>query len=152
MSTRASAHGRAASANKSAYVAAKHGVVGLTKVTALETAGSGITCNAICPGWVLTPLVKKQIEDRASATGQSYEEAKLEMVAAKTTSQEFSTPQQIGRLATSLFSPSAAQSMGAAPLLDGGRRVVEAARAKAGAWTCRCSGWRQHVQHTKTKA
>src|SRR3546814_14384647 len=95
MSTRASAHGRAASANKSAYVAAKHGVVGLTKVTALETAGSGITCNAICPGWVLTPLVKKQIEDRAAATGQSYEEAKLEMVVEKTPSQEFSTP--IGR-------------------------------------------------------
>src|SRR3546814_4319663 len=77
----ASAHGLSASANKSAYVAAKHGVVGLTKVTALETAGSGITCNAICPGWVLTPLVKKQIEDRAAATGQRYEEAKLGMVA-----------------------------------------------------------------------
>src|SRR3546814_15665100 len=64
----ASAHGLSASANKSAYVAAKHGVIGLTKVTALETAGSGITCNAICPGWVLTPLVKKQIDDRAAAT------------------------------------------------------------------------------------
>src|SRR3546814_6464507 len=61
----ASAHGLAASPEKSAYVAAKHGIIGLTKVTALETAGAGITCNAICPGWVLTPLVKKQIEGRA---------------------------------------------------------------------------------------
>ncbi len=71
----ASAHGLSASPEKAAYVAAKHGVVGLTKVVALETAGSGITCNAICPGWVLTPLVAKQIDARAEAAGSSWDEA-----------------------------------------------------------------------------
>lgn len=86
----ASAHGLSASPQKSAYVAAKHGVVGLTKVTALETAGSGITCNAICPGWVLTPLVKKQIEDRARSSGRSFDEEKLDLVAEKTPSKDFS--------------------------------------------------------------
>jgi 3-hydroxybutyrate dehydrogenase len=116
----ASAHGLSASANKSAYVAAKHGIVGLTKVTALETAGSGITCNAICPGWVLTPLVKKQIEDRAAATGRSYEETKLEMVAEKTPSKDFSTPEQIGGLAAFLCSSAADQITGAPLSIDGG--------------------------------
>jgi 3-hydroxybutyrate dehydrogenase len=116
----ASAHGLAASANKSAYVAAKHGIVGLTKVTALEAAGSGITCNAICPGWVLTPLVKKQIEDRAKASGQSYEEAKLELVAEKTPSQDFSTPEQIGGLAAFLCTAAADQITGAPLSIDGG--------------------------------
>src|SRR3546814_14896770 len=65
------------SSDLSAYVAAKHGIIGLTKVTALETAGAGITCNAICPGWVLTPLVKKQIEARAKAENRSYEAARV---------------------------------------------------------------------------
>jgi 3-hydroxybutyrate dehydrogenase len=101
-------------------VAAKHGIVGLTKVTALETGGSGITCNAICPGWVLTPLVKKQIEDRAAASGRSYDEAKLELVAEKTPSKEFSTPEQIGGLAVFLCSASADQITGAPLSIDGG--------------------------------
>jgi len=116
----ASAHGLSASANKSAYVAAKHGIVGLTKVTALETGGSGITCNAICPGWVLTPLVQKQIEARAAASGRSYEEEKLDLVAEKTPSKDFSTPAQIGGLAVFLCSPSADQITGAPLSIDGG--------------------------------
>ena len=116
----ASAHGLSASANKSAYVAAKHGIVGLTKVTALETGGSGITCNAICPGWVLTPLVKKQIEDRAKASGKSFDEEKLALVAEKTPSKEFSTPEQIGGLAVFLCSASADQITGAPLSIDGG--------------------------------
>jgi len=116
----ASAHGLSASANKSAYVAAKHGIVGLTKVTALETGGSGITCNAICPGWVLTPLVKKQIEDRAKASGKSYEEEKLALVAEKTPSKDFSTPEQIGGFAVFLCSASADQITGAPLSIDGG--------------------------------
>ncbi|MEQ8354721.1 MAG: 3-hydroxybutyrate dehydrogenase [Kiloniellaceae bacterium] len=116
----ASAHGLAASPHKAAYVAAKHGIVGLTKVTALETGGSGITCNAICPGWVLTPLVKKQIEDRAAESGKSYDEEKLELVAEKTPSKEFSTPQQIGGLAVFLCSAAAEQITGAPLSIDGG--------------------------------
>jgi len=116
----ASAHGLSASANKSAYVAAKHGIVGLTKVTALETGGSGITCNAICPGWVLTPLVKKQIEDRAAKSGRSFEEEKLNLVAEKTPSKDFSTPEQIGGFAVFLCSPSADQITGAPLSIDGG--------------------------------
>src|SRR6202043_2129168 len=71
----ASAHGLVASAEKVAYVAAKHGVVGLTKVVAIETADHGVTCNAICPGWVMTPLVAQQVEARAEAVGKSFEEA-----------------------------------------------------------------------------
>lgn len=116
----ASAHGLAASANKSAYVAAKHGVIGLTKVTALETAGSGITCNAICPGWVLTPLVEKQIRDRAAEAGRSYEEMKVDLVAEKTPTKDFATPAQIGGLAVFLCSPSADQITGAPLSIDGG--------------------------------
>ncbi|MEQ9609782.1 MAG: 3-hydroxybutyrate dehydrogenase [Kiloniellaceae bacterium] len=116
----ASAHGLTASPCKVAYVAAKHGIVGMTKVTALETGGSGITCNAICPGWVLTPLVKKQIEDRAKASGKSYEEEKLALVAEKTPSKDFSTPEQIGGLAVFLCSPSADQITGAPLSIDGG--------------------------------
>ena len=116
----ASAHGLTASPQKSAYVAAKHGIVGLTKVTALETAGAGITCNAICPGWVLTPLVKKQIEDRAKASGRSYDEEKLDLVAEKTPSKDFSTPEQIGGLAVFLCSPAADQITGAPLSIDGG--------------------------------
>ncbi|MGF1594755.1 MAG: 3-hydroxybutyrate dehydrogenase [Kiloniellaceae bacterium] len=116
----ASAHGLSASANKSAYVAAKHGIVGLTKVTALETGGSGITCNAICPGWVLTPLVDQQIRDRAAESGRSYEETKLALVAEKTPSKDFSTPEQIGGLAAFLCSPAADQITGAPISIDGG--------------------------------
>ena len=116
----ASAHGLVASPQKVAYVAAKHGIMGLTKVTALETGGSGITCNAICPGWVLTPLVKKQIEDRAAKSGRSFDEEKLDLVAEKTPSKEFSTPEQLGGLAVFLCSPSADQITGVPLSSDGG--------------------------------
>ena len=98
----ASTHGLVASAQKAAYVAAKHGVVGLTKVTALETATTGVTCNAICPGWVLTPLVQKQIEARAASEGIPVEQAKRELLAEKQPSHEFVTPEQLGDLAVFL--------------------------------------------------
>ena len=116
----ASAHGLVASANKSAYVAAKHGLVGLTKVLALETAETGVTCNAICPGWVLTPLVDKQIRARAAAEGKSYEDAKLDLVGEKHPSKEFVTPEQLAELAIFLCSPGAAQMRGQALAMDGG--------------------------------
>ena len=116
----ASAHGLTASPEKAAYVAAKHGVVGLTKVVALETAGSGITCNAICPGWVLTPLVAKQIDARAEASGASWDEEKVELLKEKTPSLEFATPEQIGALAVFLSSEAAAQITGAPLSIDGG--------------------------------
>jgi 3-hydroxybutyrate dehydrogenase len=116
----ASTHGLVASSEKSAYVAAKHGVVGLTKVVALETAPAGITCNAICPGWVLTPLVEKQINDRASREGISVDRAKAELLAEKQPSHEFATPEQIGALAVFLCSDAAAQITGATLPVDGG--------------------------------
>ena len=116
----ASAHGLVASAQKVAYVAAKHGVVGLTKVVALETATTGVTCNAICPGWVLTPLVQKQIDDRAAREGIPVETAKLGLVSEKQPSHEFVTPEQIGALAVFLCSDAAAQIRGAAYSIDGG--------------------------------
>lgn len=116
----ASAHGLVASANKSAYVAAKHGIVGLTKVVALETAQTGVTCNAICPGWVLTPLVQAQIDKRAAAEGISVEKAKIELLAEKQPSLEFVTPEQLGGLAVFLCSDDAAQVRGAAWNMDGG--------------------------------
>jgi len=116
----ASAHGLVASVEKSAYVAAKHGIVGLTKVVALENARTGITCNAICPGWVLTSLVQKQIDARAAETGQSVEQAKIALVAEKQPSQEFVTPEQLGELTVFLCSAAAAQVRGAAWAMDGG--------------------------------
>ena len=116
----ASAHGLVASPQKAAYVTAKHGVVGLTKVVALETATTGITCNAICPGWVLTPLVQKQIDDRAAREGIPAEKAKLDLVSEKQPSHEFVTPAQIGALAVFLCSEAAAQIRGAALSVDGG--------------------------------
>jgi 3-hydroxybutyrate dehydrogenase len=116
----ASAHGLSASVNKSAYVAAKHGVVGLTKAVALEVATRGITCNAICPGWVLTPLVEKQIRDRAEEAGIGYEQMKVKLVADRTPTQEYVTPAQIGGLAAFLCSPAADQMTGAALSIDGG--------------------------------
>jgi 3-hydroxybutyrate dehydrogenase len=115
----ASTHGLVASPQKSAYVAAKHGVVGLTKVVALETATTGITCNAICPGWVLTPLVQKQVDARAKANGVSQEEAKLGLLSEKTPSLDFVTPEQIGALAVFLCSEAAKQIRGAALPVDG---------------------------------
>jgi 3-hydroxybutyrate dehydrogenase len=116
----ASVHGLVASPFKAAYVAAKHGVVGLTKVIALETAETGVTCNAICPGWVLTPLVKKQIEDRAAREGIPVERAQAELLAEKQPSKAFVTPEQIGELALYLCSPAAAQITGHALAIDGG--------------------------------
>ncbi|GGJ85941.1 3-hydroxybutyrate dehydrogenase [Pseudomonas matsuisoli] len=115
----ASAHGLVASAGKSAYVAAKHGVVGLTKATALETATTGVTCNAICPGWVLTPLVQKQIDKLAEPHGD-LERAKRELLAEKHPSVEFVTPEQLGELALFLCSDAAVQVRGAAWSIDGG--------------------------------
>jgi 3-hydroxybutyrate dehydrogenase len=116
----ASAHGLVASAQKSAYVAAKHGLVGLTKVCALETAQTGITCNAICPGWVLTPLVQKQIDQRAAREGIAVEQAKKELLAEKQPSGEFVTPEQLGALAVFLCGDAASQVRGAAWNVDGG--------------------------------
>jgi 3-hydroxybutyrate dehydrogenase len=116
----ASAHGLVASPQKAAYVTAKHGVVGLTRVVALETATTGVTCNAICPGWVLTPLVQKQIDDRAAREKIAAGKAKLDLVSEKQPSQEFVTPEQIGALAVFLCSPAAAQIRGAALSIDGG--------------------------------
>jgi 3-hydroxybutyrate dehydrogenase len=116
----ASAHGLVASANKVAYVAAKHGVVGITKVVALETAQTGVTCNAICPGWVLTPLVQKQIDDLAAREKLAPEVAKARLLGEKQPSGEFVTPEQIGALAAFLCSESAAQIRGASLPVDGG--------------------------------
>jgi 3-hydroxybutyrate dehydrogenase len=116
----ASAHGVVGSVQKSAYVAAKHGVIGLTKVTALETAKTGVTCNAICPGWVLTPLVQKQVDARAAAGNISNDEAKSDLLLEKQPSGEFVTPDQLGELAVFLCSEAAIQVRGAAWNMDGG--------------------------------
>lgn len=116
----ASTHGLVASVNKVAYVAAKHGVVGLTKVVALETAQTGITCNAICPGWVLTPLVQKQVDARAKADGITQEQAKTVLLAEKQPSGRFTTVEQIGALAVFLCSAAADNITGAALPIDGG--------------------------------
>ncbi len=115
----ASAHGLVASAEKSAYVAAKHGMVGLTKVVALETAKTGVTCNAICPGWVLTPLVMQQIEARAEKNGTSVAEEKEKLLAEKQPSGEFVTVEQLGDLTLFLCSEGAAQIRGQAIAMDG---------------------------------
>jgi 3-hydroxybutyrate dehydrogenase len=116
----ASAHGLVASANKSAYVAAKHGIVGLTKVVALENAKTGITCNAVCPGWVLTPLVQAQVDVRAKNEGTSIEQAKVNLLSEKQPSQEFVTPDQLGGLVAFLCSEDAKEVRGAAWNMDGG--------------------------------
>jgi len=116
----ASAHGLVGSAQKSAYVAAKHGLVGLTKVTALETAQTGVTCNAICPGWVLTPLVQKQVDARAAKNGISIDQAKRELLMEKQPSGEFVTPEQLAGLAVFLCSDAANQVRGVAWNMDGG--------------------------------
>jgi 3-hydroxybutyrate dehydrogenase len=116
----ASVHGLVASAEKSAYVAAKHGIVGLTKVTALETATTGITCNAICPGWVLTPLVQKQVDARAAQAGVSNEEAKKQLLAEKEPSLQFTTPEELGELAVFLCSDAGRNVRGVAWNMDGG--------------------------------
>ncbi|MEJ1994664.1 MAG: 3-hydroxybutyrate dehydrogenase [Limibacillus sp.] len=120
----ASAHGKVASPNKSAYVAAKHGVVGLTKVTALENAGKGVTCNAICPGWVRTDLVERQIEALAEKLGVSVEEGAVELLREKQPSLQFVTPEQLGGFAVFLCGPAAEQITGAALSMDGGWTAI----------------------------
>ena len=115
----ASVHGLVASKDKSAYVAAKHGVIGLSKTLALETARTGVTCNAICPGWVVTPLVQQQIDKRI-AEGSDPEQAREQLLAEKQPSGEFVTPEQLGELALFLCSEGAAQVRGAAWNMDGG--------------------------------
>jgi len=115
----ASTHGLVASVEKSAYVAAKHGVIGLTKAIALETAKTGVTCNAICPGWVLTPLVQQQIDARAKRDGLTNDQAKAALLGEKQPSGEFATPEQIGAVCVFLCSDAAAQMRGAAVPVDG---------------------------------
>jgi 3-hydroxybutyrate dehydrogenase len=116
----ASAHGLVASGQKAAYVASKHGVIGLTKVAAIELANAGITCNAICPGWVLTPLVQQQLEARATRENISVEEAKRQFLAEKQPMAKFTTPETIGATAVFLCSDAAATITGAAMSVDGG--------------------------------
>ncbi|MGA9062153.1 MAG: 3-hydroxybutyrate dehydrogenase [Terracidiphilus sp.] len=116
----ASTHGLVASVGKSAYVASKHGLIGLTKVVALETAGAGITCNAICPGWVLTPLVQQQLEEKASAEGLDLEQATRKLLLEKQPSGSFITIEQIGALAVFLCNEAASNLTGACIPVDGG--------------------------------
>jgi 3-hydroxybutyrate dehydrogenase len=116
----ASAHGLVASGQKVAYVAAKHGVVGATKVAAIETAPHGITVNAICPGWVLTPLVQAQLEARAQQEGTDVETQKRKLVAEKQPLVQFTTPEQIGALSVFLCSDGASTITGSAQSIDGG--------------------------------
>jgi 3-hydroxybutyrate dehydrogenase len=116
----ASVHGLVASTQKAAYVAAKHGVVGLTKVVALETAETGVTCNAICPGWVLTPLVQKQIDALAERERTPVAKAQAQLLREKQPSLDFATPGQIGALTAFLCSDDASQIRGAALPVDGG--------------------------------
>jgi 3-hydroxybutyrate dehydrogenase len=116
----ASVHGLVGSPLKAAYVAAKHGLVGLTKVVALETAGSGITCNAICPGWVLTPILDTQLQTVADRDGVSLEEAKMSLLQEKTPSKEFVMPNEVGSMVLYLCSDDARQVTGATLTIDGG--------------------------------
>jgi 3-hydroxybutyrate dehydrogenase len=116
----ASVHGLVASPLKSAYVAAKHGLVGFTKAVALETASTNVTVNAICPGWVLTPLVQKQIDDRVSMMNISPADAAMDLLLEKQPSLQFVSPQQIADLVVFLCSPHANSIRGAAWNIDGG--------------------------------
>jgi 3-hydroxybutyrate dehydrogenase len=116
----ASAHGLVASGQKVAYVAAKHGLVGLTKTVAIEAANDGVTCNAICPGWVLTPLVQLQIDARAKASGKTVKEAEVALVSEKQPMHSFTKPESIGALAVFLCGDAAATMTGSAYSIDGG--------------------------------
>ncbi|MCB2134419.1 MAG: 3-hydroxybutyrate dehydrogenase [Rhodobacteraceae bacterium] len=116
----ASAHGLTASPYKSAYIAAKHGIVGLSKTTALETAGQGITCNAICPGYVLTPLVEAQIPDQMKAHGMDRETVVREVMLARQPSRQFATVEEIGGTTVFLCSAAANQITGTTISVDGG--------------------------------
>jgi len=115
----ASVHGLVGSRDKAAYVAAKHGILGLTKVVALETAATGVTCNAICPGWVLTPLVQRQIDDLTQRERIAQDQARGRLLAEKQPSREFATSAQIGALAAFLCTDDALQIRGAALPVDG---------------------------------
>ncbi|HEY3046081.1 MAG TPA: 3-hydroxybutyrate dehydrogenase [Polaromonas sp.] len=116
----ASVHGLVGSAEKSAYVASKHGIVGLTKVTALENATTGVTCNAICPGWVLTPMVQKQLDAKVAAGGISNEAATAQLLGEKEPSLQFTTPDELGALAVFFCSPAGNNVRGVAWNMDGG--------------------------------
>jgi 3-hydroxybutyrate dehydrogenase len=116
----ASAHGLVASAQKSAYVAAKHGIVGLTKVAGIELANTGVTCNAICPGWVLTPLVQKQIDARAGRDGKPVDQVRVELLSEKQPMLDFTTPEQIGAMGVYLCSDVARTITGTTLSIDGG--------------------------------
>jgi len=116
----ASVHGLVGSPQKAAYVSAKHGLVGLTKVVALETAQTGVTCNAICPGWVLTPLVQKQVEARAAEQQVSIDDARFGLLSEKQPSAEFVTPDDLADLVLFLCSPAGRQVRGVAWNMDGG--------------------------------
>ena len=116
----ASAHGLVASTQKVAYVSAKHGLVGLTKVVAMETANAGVTCNAICPGWVLTPLVQQQIDARAKASGTSVKDEAIKLLSEKQPMHEFTKPESIGALAVFLCTDAAETITGSAYSIDGG--------------------------------
>jgi 3-hydroxybutyrate dehydrogenase len=116
----ASVHGLVASVNKAAYVAAKHGLVGLTRAVGLETAGSGVTCNAICPGWTRTELIEPQIMARAAQLGVDREEGARHLLGEKQPSRQFVMVEQLGQLAVFLCSEAASQITGAALPVDGG--------------------------------
>jgi 3-hydroxybutyrate dehydrogenase len=116
----ASVHGLVGSNQKAAYVAAKHGIIGLTKVIGLETAEVDITCNAICPGWVLTPLVEKQIRDRAAIENISYEQASSKLLFEKQPSLKFAKPEDIGTIALFLCGKGSEQITGTTLTADGG--------------------------------
>jgi 3-hydroxybutyrate dehydrogenase len=119
-----SVHGQVASSQKAAYVASKHGLIGFTKVCALETAETGITANALCPGWVCTPLVEEQIHLRAEKSGRSIEEESLALLSEKQPSKAFATPKQLGETCLFLCSHAASQMTGTSLTMDGGWTAV----------------------------
>src|SRR4029079_12057660 len=134
----ASAHGLVGSAFKSAYVAAKHGMLGLTKVTGLETAEQVITCNAICPGYVYTPLVEAQIEGQAKAHGIPREQVIREVLLAQQPNKRFATTDELGDIAVFLATDAAASITGAAIPVAGG-------------WTAHCAtSWEETMSKNKT--
>lgn len=120
----ASAHGLVASANKSAYVASKHGVMGLSKVVGVEAAGTGVTSNVVCPGWVLTPLVEKQVQARADSMGVSFEEAKVDLLSEKQPQREFATPEDIGHAVSFFCGPGSGAVTGTHLSVDGGWTAI----------------------------